>query len=57
VQRTECDLVAVSVRSGAADRAAAARVAIYDQDGFPMMQFDSDGNIRHKGSVQRTLVG
>ena len=38
------------------DKSALARVAIFDNDGFPMMQFDSDGNVRHKGTVQRTLI-
>ena len=39
------------------DKAALARVGIFDSDGFPMMQFDSDGNVRHKGIIQRTLTG
>ena len=39
------------------DKAALARVALYDSDGFPMMQFDSDGNVRQKGTIQRTLTG
>ena len=40
-----------------ADAAAATRIGIYDSDGFPMAEFDSDGNLRHKGQVQRTTTG
>ena len=39
------------------DKAALARVALYDSDGFPMTEFDSDGNIRQKGITRRTLTG
>lgn len=38
------------------DKSAASRVGIYDSDGFPMTEFDSDGNIRHKGVVRRTTT-
>ena len=39
------------------DKIGDSNFVVLDSDGFPMMQFDSDGNVRQKGTVQRTLTG
>jgi len=39
------------------DRAGLTNITVLDADDFPMAQLDSDGNLKQKGVVKKTLTG
>jgi len=38
------------------DKSGSTKLTVYDSEGFPMGQLDSDGNLLHKGTVRRTTT-
>lgn len=45
-----------TVRVKLNDKAGGTNFSVEDSEGFPMGQIDSDGNLKHKGTVKRTTT-